>query len=187
MGDVKLFAKLDCVTKKMFIHFNRRDYEFFIFGDNDTVGKGAISARGIYEWVFSWKERDSLPTFTLYKMIPTDDRFEDVHFTPDINNPIGIPVEIVNGSKEDYFGVTFHNGFLSWVDVYGEMVHEISKYQIVCAMSKTMGQEKLTLAYSEIKNWAFEFEMLNKGREWDDEWIDEVAAFVENKLNKLKI
>ena len=178
MGDVKLFAKLDCVTKKMFIHFNRRDYEFFIFGDNDTVGKGAISARGIYEWVFSWKERDSLPTFTLYKMIPTDDRFEDVHFTPDINNPIGIPVEIVNGSKEDYFGVTFHNGFLSWVDTLGQMVYEISN---------TSRQEKVIIYYSEIKNWAFEFEALNKGRVWDDEWIEEVAAFVENKLNKLKI
>ena len=177
-GDAKVFAKLDRKTKKMFMHFNGSDYEFFVFGENETVGKGAISARGIYEWVFSWKERDSLPTFTLYKMIPTDDRFEDVHFTPDINNPIGIPVEIVNGSKEDYFGVTFHNGFLSWVDTLGQMVHEISN---------TSRQEKIILDYSEIKNWAFEFEMLNKGREWDGEWADEVAAFVENKLNKLKI
>ena len=178
MGDVKVFAKLDCITKKMFMHFNGRDYEFFVFGENETVGKGAISARGIYEWVFSWKESESLPTFTLYKMIPSDDRFEDVYFTPDINNPIGIPVEIVNGSKEDYFGVTFHNGFLSWVDTLGQMVHEISN---------TSKQEKVILDYSEIKNWAFEFEALNKGRVWDGEWIEEVAAFVENKLNKLKI
>ena len=176
MGDVKVFAKLDCVTKKMFMHFNGRDYEFFVFGENETIGKGAISAGGIYEWTFSWKESDSLPTFTLHKMIPADDRFEDVYFTPDINNPVEIPVEIVNGSKEDYFGVTFHNGFISWMETFGQMVHELSS-----------SQEKVTLAYLEIKNWAFEFEALNKGRVWDGEWIEEVAAFVENKLNKLNI
>ena len=176
MGDVKVFAKLDCVTKKMFMHFNGRDYEFFVFGENETIGKGAISAGGIYEWTFSWKESDSLPTFTLHKMIPADDRFEDVYFTPDINNPVEIPVEIVNGSKEDYFGVTFHNGFISWMETFGQMVHELSS-----------SQEKVTLAYLEIKNWAFEFEALNKGRACSDEWVEGVATFVENKLNKLNI
>ena len=67
----------------------------------------------------------------------------------------------------------FHNGFLSWVDTLGQMVHEISN---------TSKQEKVILDYSEIKNWAFEFEALNKGRVWDGEWIEEVATFVENKL-----
>lgn len=171
MGDVKVFTKLDCVTKKMFMHFNGRDYEFFVFGENETIGKGAISAGGIYEWTFSWKESDSLPTFTLDKMIPADDRFEDVYFTPDINNPVEIPVEIVNGSKEDYFGVNFHNGFINWMETFGQMVHELSS-----------SQEKVTLDYLEIKNWAFEFEALNKGRVWDGEWIEGVATFVENKL-----
>ena len=42
MGDVKVFAKLDCITKKMFMYFNGRDYEFFVFGENETVGKGTI-------------------------------------------------------------------------------------------------------------------------------------------------
>ena len=45
MGNVDIrIAKLDCVTKRMFINFKGRDYEFTVCGENNNVGTGAISA-----------------------------------------------------------------------------------------------------------------------------------------------
>lgn len=33
--------------------------------------------------------------------------------------------------------------------------------------------------------WAAEFEDINKGREWDGEWMDEVCSFVADKLKPI--
>jgi hypothetical protein len=35
-------------------------------------------------------------------------------------------------------------------------------------------------------NWAMEFERINKDREWDGEWYDELEAFLDKKVNNVK-
>lgn len=179
MGDVSTkIAKLDCVNKRMFINFKGRDYEFNVHGENENSGKGAISAMGsIYEWEFTWYKSELLPSFVLRKMISIKDKFEDVYFEPDVYKPVTFKVQLVNGGIEDYFGLTFLNGFLNWVETYGETI----KYLTLS------GKYNVTIFdYIKIKEWAFEFEKLHKGRFWDGDWLDEVHVFTEKKLETLK-
>ena len=179
MGNVDIrIAKLDCVTKRMFINFKGRDYEFTVCGENNNVGTGAISAMGkIFEWEFTWYESNPLPSFTLREMISAKDKFEDVYSKPDVSNPITFKVQLVNGGVEDYFGITFLNGFMNWFQTYGEII----KYLTLS------GKYNVTIFdYIKIKEWAFEFEKLHKGRFWDGDWLDEVHVFTEKKLETLK-
>ena len=82
---------------------------------------------------------------------------------------------------------TFENGFESWYETFYLLTKEI-------ILRKLKGEDQLieaALNYggimelcSIVKKWTDEFEELNKGRNWDGEWMDEVNEFFRKKLEK---
>ena len=80
----------------------------------------------------------------------------------------------------------FSNGFESWHETHFEVVQEISnelsKVQpegIVKKMQDEFGHGGLYILAFELTN---EFEKLNKGRQWDGEFFDEIETFLAEKL-----
>ena len=78
----------------------------------------------------------------------------------------------------------FPNGFSSWQETHYEVVSAITFYlhnhpEIVI----DGGTGRL---YELAEEWTDKFEELNKNREWDGEFFDEIDDFMSEKLETLK-
>lgn len=85
----------------------------------------------------------------------------------------------------------FPNGFQSWSETHHEVVSFIackltcipehrdeSDSSVVFDTSKHEGTGGL---YRLAERWTYDFELLNKGREWDGEFFDEIELFCEDR------
>lgn len=73
----------------------------------------------------------------------------------------------------------FPNGFVSWTDTFYLMGREIDGIEGYGEIVRTLGS---TWFFTEVPKWADEFETLNKDREWDGEFEDEVVDFLTEKI-----
>jgi len=80
----------------------------------------------------------------------------------------------------------FPNGFTSWVESHFEIVKAIAIELIEDEPQGIVGKvvnEKGTGGLYELsENLTDEFEELNKGREWDGEFFDEIELFINDNL-----
>jgi len=79
----------------------------------------------------------------------------------------------------------FVNGFDSWIETYNEISNIIrnlieKENPVISQMYEKTGYG---LIYELSKDLTDEFELLNKDREWDGDWYDEIEAFIESKYN----
>ena len=79
----------------------------------------------------------------------------------------------------------FVNGFDSWIESYNEISNIIrnlieKENPIISEMYSKTGYG---LIYELSKDLTHEFELLNKDRDWDGDWYDEIEAFIESKFN----
>lgn len=85
-------------------------------------------------------------------------------------------------------GKTFPNGFNNWKETYFEvtsfMIERILEDDTAdTEINRTKLSQGSTALYSLAEQWADEFEELNKGREWDGEFFDEIEQFCATKNN----
>lgn len=90
----------------------------------------------------------------------------------------------------------FPNGFDSWRETHYEIVEKITLHINFWMdndeelepdndpIFETKNLEGFTALWSLAEKWTDEFELLNKGREWDCEFIDEVEEFFNKKVNR---
>lgn len=90
----------------------------------------------------------------------------------------------------------FHNGFASWRQTHYEIVEKITLHINFWLdndeklepdndpIFETKNLEGFTGLWSLAEEWTDEFEILNIGREWDGEFIDEVEEFFKKKVNR---
>jgi hypothetical protein len=81
----------------------------------------------------------------------------------------------------------FPNGFDSWIETHFEIVSyittEISKDKFDSKLVETRHEEQGKCGmYGLAEELTDEFEELNKGREWDGEFFDEIEKFIKEKL-----
>lgn len=83
---------------------------------------------------------------------------------------------------------TIHD-FDSWHETHFEVVSQITHYwrQDVCESPLVLDRHEMYGTgglYELAKELTDEFELLNKDRQWDGEFFDEINEFLENKLTK---
>ena len=80
----------------------------------------------------------------------------------------------------------FPNGFTSWAETHHEIVYEVEQMRDSDNMHDLIvdiQQSKGTGGFYELCiDWTDEFERLNKGREWDGEFFQEIEEFINNKI-----
>jgi hypothetical protein len=81
----------------------------------------------------------------------------------------------------------FPNGFTSWVETHHEVVEYLTntlRLGYTCPIALARQQEQGTGGLYELgEELTDKFEALNKGREWDGEFFDELEDFLEQKLH----
>lgn len=84
----------------------------------------------------------------------------------------------------------FPNGFDSWKETYFEVVSVISIELINGPKSDLIKDQYewsgIGAMYELAEKLTDEFENLNKGREWDGEFMDEIFDFMNTKLYQLQ-
>lgn len=80
----------------------------------------------------------------------------------------------------------FPDGFDNWYETHHEVVTYISlvlqsRTGEDCEIMKVEYTQGTGGIYELAKEWTDEFEKLNKGREWDGEFFDEIEKFCNNK------
>lgn len=81
----------------------------------------------------------------------------------------------------------FPNGFESWCETYYEIVNfltlEYERDSVTSKVAKFYEQNGTGGMYELARELTDEFETLNKGREWDGEFFEEIEHFLIKKLN----
>ena len=82
----------------------------------------------------------------------------------------------------------FINGFRSWMETYFEVAAYITGELLLgddcCQVVKdTMWGQGFPSMYDLAEKLTDEFEEINKGREWDGEFVDEINSFMAIKLD----
>lgn len=84
----------------------------------------------------------------------------------------------------------FPNGFASWQETHYEVVSEITTQlmlyfeQNLCnAVGERYEAQGRGGMYELAEELTDEFELLNKGRDWDGEFFDELESFLSSKFN----
>jgi hypothetical protein len=78
----------------------------------------------------------------------------------------------------------FPNGFDNWYETHHEVVSFMEREcrrSEDCEVVKVLYTQGTGGIYELAKEWTDEFEKLNKGREWDGEFFDEIEKFCNNK------
>lgn len=89
----------------------------------------------------------------------------------------------------------FPNGFKNWRETFYEVVQGITCHinfisgfeeneSVNDIVYETKDQFGTTGLYDLAELWTDEFELINKGREWNGEFLDEIEAFVNKKINR---
>lgn len=81
--------------------------------------------------------------------------------------------------------VDFPNGFVSWTETYAEIVSVMTSDFVEEETNFRDQVNGMFGIYEKARDWAFEFEQLNRGRGWDGEWIDEVFQFAHDKVREV--
>jgi hypothetical protein len=81
----------------------------------------------------------------------------------------------------------FPNGFASWQETHYEVVAAITSIVLDDdnkdnLVYKTYREDGLGGLYELAEDLTDEFELLNKDREWDGEFFDEIERFLDEKL-----
>ena len=78
----------------------------------------------------------------------------------------------------------FPNGLCSWRETYYEMIESIIHLdnQGHPFVEKIMEEQGRGGLWELANKWTCEFEVLNKEREWDGEFFDEMEIFINQKL-----
>lgn len=92
--------------------------------------------------------------------------------------------------KQNFIKTKFPNGFSSWYETHHEIVSEMTLRLmdgnttpvLLKEISETQGTGGL---YELARALTDEFEQLNKGRQWDGEFFDEINLFCTTKFNNL--
>ncbi len=87
----------------------------------------------------------------------------------------------------------FPNGVINYLETHHEVVAFISHYETKANFESSPSQKRTTAidkareaggtceVYTLARTWTNEFEVKNKGREWDGEFFDEIEAFCAEK------
>lgn len=88
---------------------------------------------------------------------------------------------------------SFPNGFTSWMETHHEVVEYITNFIDSFEIPEDeLPQSEIKAArdangttglYEVAENWTDEFENINKGRDWDGEFMDEINTFCISKNN----
>lgn len=84
--------------------------------------------------------------------------------------------------------VYFINGFNSWQETHFEIVSTITYVLIkeplsMAKLDDILIKYDVSNLYDLAKNLTDDFELLNRGRRWDGEFLEEVEKFTRTKLN----
>lgn len=81
----------------------------------------------------------------------------------------------------------FPNGFTSWAETHHEIVSAVTEIMLTDHLPTALEEIQLSQGTGGIYEFcidlADEFEELNRGREWDGEFFDEIEAFINQKIN----
>lgn len=81
----------------------------------------------------------------------------------------------------------FPNGFTSWAETHHEIVSTVTEIMLKDQLPITLEEVQLEQGtcgiYEFCIDLADEFEELNRDREWDGEFFDEIEEFIKNKIN----
>ena len=80
----------------------------------------------------------------------------------------------------------FPNGFTSWMETHHEVVSEINSRLMLSGDNKAnrvMYEGGAGAIYELAEELTDKFEEMNKNREWDGEFFDEIEEFMEKELD----
>lgn len=81
----------------------------------------------------------------------------------------------------------FPNGFINWAETHHEIVSAVTKIMLADRLPIVLEEIQLKQGTGGIYEFcidlADEFEELNRGREWDGEFFDEIEVFINQKIN----
>lgn len=108
----------------------------------------------------------------------TEVNLDETKYCFNINEIIKISTEINENKK-------FINGFISWQETHFEVVDFITTIRVQDTLTGVIAERQESQGtgglYELAEEWTDEFEILNKGREWDGEFFDEIEEFCKNK------
>lgn len=80
----------------------------------------------------------------------------------------------------------FHNGFHSWMETYYEITLGIANELFTSEPQGLVGEKQNSGGSGAVRDLAYtltnKFELLNKGRQWDGEFYDEIVEFINEEL-----
>lgn len=104
-------------------------------------------------------------------------------------HPLSVSVVLINSNQNNMSEKKFPNGFTSWIETHYEVVSaitiELAKDEdemstVVLNRQQEQGHGGIYELSEELTS---EFEEINKDRDWDGEFFDEIDNFLRNKLN----
>ena len=82
---------------------------------------------------------------------------------------------------------TFPNGFTNWAETHHEIVSAVTEIMLTDRLPIVLEEIQLEQGTGGIYEFcidlADEFEELNRGREWDGEFYEEIESFINQKIN----
>jgi hypothetical protein len=172
-------AYLDCVNKTLKVEIVGETFTIQLEGDK--VESGTVRTKqGNYITRFDFS--DKIPQFSVVKDNAVEDYLQKGNFDSLLTNRVDFTVSVDKGSREDYIGVSFPNGFISYMETYGVMMREAPESP---QYDKWTSKQGSIYMLEVIRGWALEFETQHINTDWEEEetdWDEQVIEFLNLKL-----
>lgn len=172
-------AYLDCVNKILKVEINNETFNFRLEG-NKTESGSVRTKVGIFVTSFMWV--DEIPTFKIIEHSKYTSDLPKGNVNLLMDSWESYTVVLNRGSKADYFGLSFPNGFISYMETYGIMMREAPESPEYDRWTSNKGSIYMLEV---IRGWALEFENQHINTQWEDEptdWDEQVIEYLYLKL-----
>jgi hypothetical protein len=172
-------AYLDNVNKRLKVEIVGETFTIELKGE--AVESGLIRTKqGNYITRFDFS--DVLPEFSIIKDNVVGEYLQKGDFSALLGEREDYNVIQDRGSREDYFGLSFPNGYISYMETYGIMMREISYSHEYDRWASNQGSIYMLEV---VRKWALEFEKAHENTQWEEEetdWDEQVIQFLDLKL-----
>lgn len=172
-------AYLDNVNKTLKVDIVGEVFTIELKGEK--VESGLIRTKqGNYITRFDFSE--VRPQFSIVKDNSVEDYFQKGDAAVLLEGREDYNVIEDRGSKEDYFGVSYPNGIISYMETYGIMMRELTSSSEYDRWASNQGSIYMLEV---VRKWALEFEENHVNTGWgqeDTDWDEQVIQFLTLKL-----
>lgn len=172
-------AYLDCVNKTLKVDIVGEAFTLELTGDSTEIGT-VRTKQGDYLTHFDFSK--SNPQLSIGKKDAAMDYIQkgDIYSLVEAKEEYNVIID--RGSSEDYFGVSYPNGIISYMETYGVMMREAPTIRFYDDWVSKTGS--ITMLET-IRFWALEFEKAHENTQWEEEdtdWDEQVIEFLTLKL-----